>query len=224
MIKTPVIMINLKVYESAIGERAVKLSKLCEKVAKQSGVEIVVCVDAPDIYRVSKAVSIPVFAQHFDAVDFGKNTGSVLAESVKENGAVGSLLNHAERQIDLDTIRRSVERARKVGLTTCVCANDVGKAKEIAKFNPDFIAVEIPELIGTGNSITSVNPDVVKAASVIYTGGKSNRILVGAGVTNGEDVRKSIEYKTFGVLLASGVTTARDPEKVLKDLVSGLKN
>ena len=51
----------------------------------------------------------------------------------------------------------------------------------------------------------------------------SEKLLVGAGVKNGEDVRLAIELGAKGVLLASGVTKASDPKAVLLDLASGLK-
>ena len=46
------------------------------------------------------------------------------------------------------------------------------------------------------------------------------RILCGAGVKNGQDVATAISLGAEGVLLASGVTKANDPESVLSDLVS----
>ena len=39
----------------------------------------------------------------------------------------------------------------------------------------------------------------------------------------GEDVKTCIQVGSSGVLLASGVTKADDPEAVLKDLANGLK-
>ena len=48
------------------------------------------------------------------------------------------------------------------------------------------------------------------------------RILCGAGVKNGQDVATAIALGAEGVLLASGVTKANDPESVLSDLVSQL--
>ena len=46
------------------------------------------------------------------------------------------------------------------------------------------------------------------------------KVLTGAGISTGEDVKKALELGTVGVLLASGVTKAKDPEKAIKNLVS----
>jgi len=46
------------------------------------------------------------------------------------------------------------------------------------------------------------------------------KVLTGAGISTGEDVKKALELGTVGVLLASGVTKAKDPEKAIRDLVS----
>src|SRR3989338_5016291 len=98
MLKIPIIIINFKTYASATGKNAVKLAKICESVAKKSKTNIAVAVQAADIYRVAQAVAIPVLSQHIDDVDYGSNTGSVLPEDVKQNGAEGPLLNHSEKR------------------------------------------------------------------------------------------------------------------------------
>ncbi len=51
----------------------------------------------------------------------------------------------------------------------------------------------------------------------------SNKLLVGAGVKTGVDVKTAIKLGACGVLLASGVTKADDPYSVLIDLANGLK-
>jgi triosephosphate isomerase len=46
------------------------------------------------------------------------------------------------------------------------------------------------------------------------------RVLAGAGISTGDCVKKAIELGADGVLLASGVVKAKNPEEVLFDLVS----
>ena len=48
------------------------------------------------------------------------------------------------------------------------------------------------------------------------------KVLCGAGVKNGEDVKKALELGTVGVLLASGLVKSDDLEGVIRDLESGL--
>lgn len=217
--RLPIIIVNFKNYESATGENALKLAQIHQEVSRETGVSFAVCVQASDIYRVSQSVEIPVFAQHIDSVTYGSHTGSVLPEAVKQAGAYGTLLNHAERQLSLDVLEESIKRAKEVGLFTCVCANTPEAAVEIAKFNPDLIAVEPPELIGGDVSVSNAKPEVIKNAVAMV---KNVKILVGAGVKTTEDIKKAIELGAVGVLLASGVTKAKNPHEVLTNLAKGL--
>lgn len=216
----PTIIVNFKTYESAVGKNVLNLAKIHENTAKETGLSFGVCVQASDIQRVAEQVSIPVFAQHIDPVGYGSNTGHILPEAVKQAGAYGTLLNHAERQISMDVLEKSIKRAKEVGLYTIVCANTAQAGAEIAKFGPDLIAVEPPELIGGDISVSSAQPEVI-TQSVELIG--KDKLLVGAGVKTGQDVKIAIELGAQGVLLASGVTKADDPLSVLKDLANGLK-
>lgn len=223
MLKLPIIIINFKTYKSAIGEEAVKLAKICEKVALKRGASIAVAVSAADIYRVSQAVSIPVLAEHIDDGEFGSNTGSLIAENAKENGAVGTLLNHSEKRLRLDVLERSIKRAKDSGLTTVVCAADSDEGKALSTLDADYIAIEPPELIGGKISVSTAKPEVISDSVQKVCGGtKCDRVIVGAGVHNAEDVRTGLKLGAIGVLVASAVTKSKDPEKVLNDLVNGL--
>lgn len=221
--KIPLVIINFKAYETAVGEHAVRLAKICEKVAKETNTNIIVAVQAADIYRVSHEVSIPVFAQHIDDNKYGSYTGHILAEAVKENGAKGTLLNHSEKRIRLDILEASIKRAKEVGLITVVCANDQKVGAAISALDPDFIAVEPPELIGGDISVSTAKPEVITDSVRKICGPKKcEKVLVGAGIKTTTDVKKAIELGAVGILVASGITKAQDPEKELRDLVKGL--
>lgn len=217
---TPLIMTNFKTYESATGEKAATLAKAHETIAKETGKNIVVAVQSTDIYRVSQAVDIPVFAQHCDSAGFGSKTGWITPEAAKQAGAVGTILNHSEHRFSShEDLEEAISRAKEAGLITCVCAETAEEGKEISeKFTPDFIAVEPPELIGGNISVSTAQPELISDSVEKI----STNILVGAGVKNGEDVRIAVELGAKGVLLASGVTKAENPETVLRDLCSGL--
>lgn len=217
--KLPVIIVNFKLYEQATGDNAVELAKLHEKVARETGASIAVAVNPVDLARVAEAVSIPVFAQHVDPIKFGGHTGHILSELVKESGAYGTLLNHAEYPIGNESIIKSIERCREVGLFTVLCAATPEIAKEFMKFRPDLIAVEPPELIGGDISVSKAGPHIIENA-VRLVG--ENRVLVGAGIRDPEDVTIALALGAVGVLLASGVTKAKDPYLVLQGLAAGL--
>lgn len=213
------IITNFKLYESATGDKAVILAKIHEEVAKETGADIQVAVQPTDLATISQQVNIPVLAQHIDPKGFGSGTGHILPESVKMAGAVGTILNHSERRLEREILKESIKRAKEVGLITCVCAETPEEGASFLEFDPDYIAVEPPELIGGDISVSTAQPEIIENASRLIG---SEKLLVGAGVKTGEDVRTCIRLGAKGVLLASGVTKAKDPKAVLLDLASGL--
>lgn len=219
----PLILVNFKIYEEATGENAVKLALIHQKVAEETGVAIAVAVSAVDLKSVVEAVrgKIQVFAQHIDPLNYGSGTGKIPPALVKKLGAFGTLLNHAENQVVDEALKKSIEMAKSSGLFTVVCANTPEKAKEIMAFGPDLVAMEPPELIGGDVSVSKANPAIIKRTVEFLGKGK---VLVGAGVKTGEDVRIAVQLGASGVLLASGITKANDPYAVLRDLVAGLKS
>lgn len=224
MLKTPLILVNFKTYLEATGKKAVLLAKICEKVAKKQKIEIAVAVQTADIAAVSKAVKIPVLAEHVDFAEPGAHTGSILAESVKEAGAVGTLINHSEHQIPLIEIQKTITRAKSAGLANVVCADVPQKARDIARFSPDFIAIEPPELIGGNISVSTAKPEVI--TQTLDEVGRINKdipVLCGAGVKTKDDVAIAVKLGAKGILVASGVTKAVDPEEVLIDFCNGIK-
>jgi len=224
MLKTPIIIVNFKTYKESTGDNAIKLAEVCNKIAKETKTSIAIAVQSTDIYRISKIVSIPVLSQHIDAVDFGKNTGFLLPESVKQAGAEATLLNHSEHRLDFDLLKKSIQRAKQAGLKTIVCAKSTEETKNVANLNPDFIAIEPPELIGTKISISEARPEVISnSVKAVKSINKKIKVLCGAGIHNKEDVKKAVELGADGILVAVGVVKARNQESALKDLVNGLK-
>ncbi|MBR9675658.1 triose-phosphate isomerase [Candidatus Woesearchaeota archaeon] len=220
---TPVLVINFKTYETATAKKAEELAKICEKAAKQNNKSIVVVVQNTDLYRVSKKVGIPVFAQHVDDAKLGKSTGKTTSLAVKEDGARGVLINHSEDRTPLKTIRVLIDKCRAEGLLSLVCARTSGEAKKIAYLKPDFLAIEPPELIGGDVSVSTAKPEVIsKSVKLVNKVNSEVNVLCGAGVKTSEDVSKALELGAKGVLLASGVTKAVNPEETINDLLKGL--
>lgn len=218
-IRLPLLIVNFKAYNSSTGRAAVSLAKACERAARKAKVSVAVAVQPADIYPVSRAVSIPVFAQHIDSISCGSGTGSILAGNVRENGAFGTLLNHSERRISPAEIRKSITLARAAGLKVVVCAKDDREGKAVSLLKPDFVAVEPPELIGGKISVSAAKPGLIRD-SVKKIG---KRLLVGAGVKSGEDAARCIELGAAGILVASGVTCSENPYRAALGLALGLK-
>lgn len=220
----PIIILNFKTYAKATGEAAVKLAKICEKVTQEKGVCIAVAPQFTDINAVAQSVDLPVLAQHVDPITPGSHTGHVLLEAVQAVGAIGTLVNHSEHQIKLAAIANIVERAKEADMFTCVCADTPEVSAAVAALGPDAIAVEPPDLIGTGIPVSKARPEVV-TVTVNRIREVNNKVipLCGAGITNGEDVTAALKLGTQGVLLASGVVKAKNPLEVLRDLAKGIQ-
>ena len=212
---------NFKTYLEATGKRAIELAKIAEEVSRETGVTMIVAPQFTDIEPVSKTVDIPVFSQHIDAVKSGAHTGHVLAEAVKSAGAEGSLLNHSEKRISPSEILDSLKLCVDADLRSLVCADTTEASVEIAKMLPDMIAIEPPELIGTGVSVSKARPELITES--VKQIGKVNhtvRVLCGAGITTAEDVSKALELGSEGVLVASAVVKNKDPRAVLESMAS----
>ncbi|MEM3617066.1 MAG: triose-phosphate isomerase [Candidatus Bathyarchaeia archaeon] len=215
-LETPLILVNFKTYLEATGRRAVELAKKAERVSSETGIQIGVAPQFTDIAAVAKATEIPVFAQHIDPIEPGSYTGHVSAEAIKEAGAVGTIINHSERQLRLSEIDAAVKIAKNRGLVSVVCANNQSISAAVAALNPDVVAVEPPELIGTGIPVSKAKPEIVKATVELVR--KVNRevvILCGAGISHGEDVTAALKLGTQGVLVASAVVKTKDQYRVL---------
>ncbi len=216
-------MVNFKCYEEGGGKKGLKLAKICELVSKEDGVNITLVPQFTDISTFSKEVDIPIFSQHIDPIEPGAFTGHISPLSVKGTGAVGTLINHSERKLGIEGISKRIEIAKKYGLITVCCSGNINESKEIAKFDPDFIAYEPPELIGTGIPVSKTKPEVVtETVEKVKNVNPKVKVLCGAGITNGEDVKKAIELGTVGVLVASGIVKAKDPKTVLEDMAKSL--
>jgi triosephosphate isomerase len=222
--QTPIIIVNFKTYSEATGRNAVELAKKAEKVSNETKVAIVVAPQFADISAVAESVKIPVFAQHIDPIRPGSYTGHVLADSVKEAGAKGTLINHSERQLKLSDIDEIIGITREKGLVSVVCANNPNISVAAATLRPDIIAIEPPELIGTGIPVSKAKPEVVtNTIKRVREVNPKVTILCGAGISRGEDVTVALKLGTQGVLVASGIVKAKDPYKILREFAEATK-
>ncbi len=222
--KTPLLIVNFKAYREALGKEALRLARLCEKLAWDTGKTIAIAPSPGDLGVITAQVKVPVFAQHCDNLPAGSFTGWLPPEAVKAAGATGTLLNHAEKRLELSDLEALIRKCEVFGLETVVCADNHLVAKACAALEPTFIAIEPPELIGGDVSVTSAQPKVISGSvRAIHQVGPDVGVLCGAGVKTGKDVARALELGTQGVLLSSGVVKAEKPQEVLGDLLSGLE-
>jgi len=211
------IIVNFKTYLESTGKRAVELAKHAERASKETGANIIVVPQFADLTKVAESVEIPVFTQHIDPIKPGNCTGHILAESVMEAGAVGTLINHSEMQLKLADVDAIVRLTREKKLISCVCTSNPSISAAVAYLNPDIISIEPPELIGTGIAVSQAQPEAVtNTIRLVRKVNDEAVILCGAGISRGEDVSVALKLGTHGVLVASGIVKAKDPYSVLR--------
>ena len=204
------------------GERMLKLAKAIDQIAYKYDLDVIVTPQYKDIRLLAENTEhIHVYAQHMDPLPPGRGLGSVLPEAVKEAGAVGVMLNHAEKKLSLDDIRRTIARADEVGLATIVCADTVEEIRQVAELSPNLIVAEPTDLIGTGvtsdmgyvkdtiEAVRRINPDIM--------------VLQGAGISGPEDVANVIRAGAQATGCTSGVMKAADPEAAPEEMLYALR-
>lgn len=220
----PLIVVNFKTYATAMGQKAVNLAQAMER-ASRDHVRMVAVVSAFDLHAVKQAApTLEVWSQHLDPVGQGSFTGWLQPQNAIEQGARGTIINHAEHKVEIGHVQQLMQQLPDE-FPMCACAADVQEAHRLAELGPTFIAVEPPELIGGDISVTTADPAIVSdTVNAVRAINPHVRVLCGAGVKDGKDVKTAVELGAHGVLLASGVTKASDVDAVLADLVAGLEN
>ena len=208
-------IINCKNYEETAGDKVVKLAKIIKKVSKKHKIKIAL---APQHHLLTKItdLSIPVLAQHVDNVPVGNTTGFIIPELLKTSKITGSLINHSEHRIPSNDIKQLVSRMKKLKMLSIVCVKNISEAQKYAKLNPNYIAIEPPELIGSGKAVSKEKPELItKAAAAVKNANNSTKMLCGAGIVSGDDVEKAIQLGAKGILVASGIIKSKNWEKII---------
>lgn len=109
-------------------------------------------------------------------------------------------------------------------MISVVCVQDVAEARKYAKLNPDYIAIEPPELIGSGKAISTERPELItNAVKAVDAAKNSTKLLCGAGIVSGQDVQKAIELGAKGILVASGIIKATSWKKIITEFAEAMK-
>ena len=204
------------------GEEMLALAKVIDKTAMKYDVDVIVTPQYTDIKLLADNTErILVFAQHMDYLPVGRGLGSVLPEAVKAAGAVGVMLNHAEKPLSLEEIEKTIKRADEVGLATIVCADTVEDVKAIAKMGPNLIVAEPTELIGTGT--TSDSNYVIETIKTVNEINPDIMVLQGAGISNGQDVYNTIKLGAQATGSTSGILKADDPYAMVEEMLFNLR-
>lgn len=212
------IIINFKNYLEISGDKTLELAYVSKEVSKKYDLDIFLAPPIPTIYYLNKSVDLPIISQHVDNENTGSTTGYIIPELAKSYGAIGSLINHSEHRLDHKTIEQVVNRLKTLEMLSIVCASDVIEVGIFAKFNPDMIAIEPPELIGTGKAVSKVRPSVITESVAEAKKHSTSKIICGAGIVDKSDIIGAIRLGSHGILIASGIVKSKSWERKLSEL------
>ena len=222
------LVINTKNYLEASGRKLDALAyDVIEASKRTRSCKIFLAPSSFDLrYLHMKYPRLSLLAQHLDYSRVGSTTGDLVAELAKMSGASGSIINHSEHRLKPEKVAKLVEKLRDLGMTSVVCAKNEKEVALLAAMSPDFIAIEPPELIGSGNAVSKASPEVILRSKSALSASKlpaaRTLLLCGAGIVNGADAEKAVELGAEGILIASGVVLASSPRRNIAELVSSL--
>jgi len=214
-----ILFLALKTYKQSTGDQVIKLLSSVKKIIAKTNVPIIAVAQATDIYRIRKELDIEVWAQHVDPIDPGKNTGWISPYSVKEAGATGVLINHSEHKVKEEVIIETIKKARQYNLKTLLIGQTVEMVKRFDSYDIDYLSFEKEDLIASTISMIDQQEETIK--SLVKT--IKHPLIIGAGINDGEDARKSKAAGAAGILMATYFIQASDPEQKLKELAEGFK-
>lgn len=213
------LIINAKAYTQSVGEEFKEVISACSSLKRKAQKKNVEIILAPQFSEIKESIGkkITTFSQHVDPIIPGSNTGFIAPDNMKKIGCRGTLINHSEHTLSIDVIKETILRSQDAGLKTCVCARTPKAAAIIANLEPDFIALEPPELIGGDVSVTTKPELIVEAKTAVG----SIPLLVGAGVKTTQDVTKAVSLGAKGILVASGIIKSQNKKKAIEELLEG---
>ncbi len=204
------------------GETLLNIAKGLDALAEKYDVDVVLDVPDTEIFNIARNVKrVHVYSQHMDSLPIGKGMGKSLPEALKAAGAVGVMLNHAERKLTLEEIELAIKRADEVGLATMVCADSIEEVKAIAKLGPNILVAEPTELIGTGKpadkeyvdavikAIKEINPEILPFPS--------------AGISKGQDCYNIIKAGSSASGCSSAIAKAENPLALAEEMIASVR-
>jgi len=204
------------------GETMLDLARAIDASAIRHDVDVILTVGYTDIRPVAQSTErVNVFAPHMDPLPVGAGSGAVLAEAIRDAGAVGVQLNHAEKPLGMDVLEETILRAKEVGLATMALADSVEDVKVIAAMGPTVLVAEPTELIGTGT--TSDENYVRETIAVVGAINPDILVLQAAGISSGRDVYNVVHLGAQATGCSSGIAKATDPAAMAEDMIGSMR-
>ena len=217
------LVVNFKNYPEILGDGSVRLALAVQRASDEVGIEAVVAPPTSMLGLVASKARVQVYSQSVGSKSGDKTTGEILPEAVKAAGARGTILNHSESRRSPSELRTLVPRLTSMGMGVCLCSQTAGEAAKLSALEPKYLAIEPPELIGSGIAVSKARPQLIqRTVSSVRRAGFDGKILCGAGIVSGEDVAKAVELGVDGVLVASSVVRAPNWVSKVRELARSL--
>jgi triosephosphate isomerase len=218
------LIVNFKNYPEVLGDGSVRLALAMKRVSDTVDVETIAAPPPPLLALVSSKTRVQVYSQSVSSKTGDKTTGAILPEAVRAAGATGTILNHSESKKPEGELQKLVPRLVSMGMGVCLCAETAQEAAKLAGLGPKYVAIEPPELIGSGIAVSKAKPELIeRTVAAVRKTGYGGKVLCGAGIVSGEDVARAVELGADGVLVASSVVKAADWEAKVRELANSLK-
>lgn len=221
------VILNLKNYpEATANNLTAVLSEIESAVRAETKIVDLVAV-VPAIYdlhlAVEKAGNLQIFSPHVDAKAQGSTTGWVPAQALLSLNINYSVLNHSEHRFGTwEELEYTIKQVQEEGLKVVVCCENLEEAQKLLALNPFAIAYEDKDLIGSGQSITTGRPEEVKKFIELAKG--KTKVIIGAGISTGEDVKQGLEFGAEGFILASAFVKAENKKDKILELAMPFLN
>ncbi|HHU53951.1 MAG TPA: triose-phosphate isomerase [Clostridiaceae bacterium] len=220
IIKPPFFEIGPKSY--LYGDDIIELAEIADRASIEFDVQVIFTCPFVNIQKVVERTSnLLVTAPHMDPILPGRGLADILPESLKAVGVSGVMLNHVEKPLRYSVLEATIKRAKEVGLFTVVCASSIPEIQAVAHLAPDIIVAEPTELIGTGQ--TSDLSYMKKSLEVIHAINPDILVLQAAGISDGNDVFRVMEYGADATGSSSAIANAEDKEAIVRDMISAVR-
>ncbi|MCL2548761.1 MAG: triose-phosphate isomerase [Symbiobacteriaceae bacterium] len=220
-IKPPFFEIGPKQY--LYGDDILDLALIADEASQKHNVQVIFTTPYPDIRRVAEQTrNLIVFAPHMDPIPVGRGLADVLPESVRAAGASGVMLNHVEKQLTYVTLKNTMQRAKELEMLTLLLADSMVEARAAALLAPDVITAEPSELIGTGKATKDLGY-IHEAIDAIHSVNPNIYVLIGAGISTGEDVYNVIKAGADASGSSSAVACAVDKKAIVNEMLQAAR-
>jgi len=205
------------------GDDILDLALIAEEASIKHRVQVIYTVPYADIRRVADATrNLIIFAPHMDDIPIGRGLADVLPESVRAAGADGVMLNHVEKPLTYAKMINTVKRAKDLNMITLLLADSIVEAQALALLRPDAITAEPSELIATGNAVKDYSY-IHKAIEAIHAIDPNIYVLIGAGISSGNDVYNVIKEGADASGSSSAIALAKDKRAIVNEMLQAAR-